>query len=128
MIKRYLAVLGGSGVTYIASNVLASSTISTATFTIIVNGAPNSVVTFKVTTYSASDPGSAVLTINTVTYVLNNTFNITLDNFGTTTITEVLNVGSMTTGHGIQVIVTIESASLGVVSPTLNTFSNEKIV
>jgi hypothetical protein len=115
MISRYLL----SGQTkYIPSNIGSNtpsgSTGTTQTYTTVYAGEPGAVLGLKVTSYTHSS-GGALYTFNGTTYVLNDTFNITLDGAGQFTATQVVDVGTSSPGNGIDVIVTIMSTTIGAV-------------
>ncbi len=120
MIKRYR----NTGaliyiVTQVATNTLASSTASTATYNTTISGEPGSVVGFKVTTYSHSN-GGAAYTVDGVTYVLNDTFTRTLDGSGNASFVQFIDVGTTTPSNAINVVLTIETTSIGPVSGLVN--------
>lgn len=111
MIKRYFSALAAVFYTRYISNVEQSHTATTITFLTVVNGFPSATVTFKVTSYSASDP-SAVYKVNGTTHVLNDTFDVTLDGSGNTTLTQFLDVGS---GTAIDITLTIFGVTKGLI-------------
>lgn len=126
MIKRYYPALAAQIYTHYLSNVVASFTGSTVTYTTVIKGVPFANVTFKVTTYSAASM-SAVYQVNGTSYVLNDTFTLALDATGLLSITQFLDVGDMITGHGLFIVLTIFTVDKGLISGH-NTMPNSKIV
>lgn len=92
----------------------AGSTSSSQTYTGQYKGEPGAVLTLKVTSYTTSNPGGTTFTFNGSTYILNDTFNVTLDGSGNSpAFTQVIDVGTSTPGNGADVIVTIISTTIG---------------
>lgn len=114
----------GGGWTNFTNNVLASSTAQTATYNTTLTGPPGCVVTIKLTTYTHSN-GSANYEINGVSHVLNDTVNLTLDSTGHNTFTQLLDVGTTTSGNAILVVLTITAVSIKRIG-NLNTQQNSK--
>jgi|GEM_PF-3326430 len=129
MIRRYRN--GGALIyipTLVASNTLASSTSHSVTYTTKVTGEPGSIVGFKVTTYAASGGASPNYQVNGTSHVLNDTFNLTLDGSGQVTFTQLVDVGTTTSGNSLDVILTIETTSIGYVSGSANNTNISKTV
>lgn len=127
MIKRYFNSLASNRYTFFASNVEASHTAQTITFTTVIQGYPSANVTFKVTTYAASDPGAANYEVNGTSYHLNDTFVLVLDSTGSLTITQFLDVGTSTSGNALNIALTIFSVDKGLIgSPSVQ--GNEYVV
>lgn len=126
MILRYFKALSNKQYTRYVYNSISGSTTQTVTYTTIVNGPAGAVVTFKLTTFNHSNPG-AVYKCNGLTYILNDTFNVTLDGSGATTLTQFLDVGTSTPGNGANTILTITAVSIGLVGAA-NTAGMSKTV
>jgi hypothetical protein len=126
MILRYKTSLGGAAlVTLVQSNTQTSTTTNTVTYTVVIQGPPSAVVGFKVTILTQSVPGTAGMTINSNPQVINSTFSGTLDAVtGLLTLTQVLTITS--TPGTIESQVTIETTSIGVISPVLGFWDNTK--
>ncbi len=123
MIKRYRRT--GALIyahTKVASNTAGSGTSTTQNYSTQVTDEPGAVVGFKVTIYSATS-GGADYEVNSVSHVLNDTFNLTLDGSGQVTFTQFINIGTSTPGNTISVQLTIESTTIGTVD-TINYFTN----
>lgn len=127
MIKRYFNSLASQFYTRFASNVEASHTSQTITFTTVITGEPLANITFKVTLYSASLPGSAVYKINGTAHILNDTVVLALDSSGNLTITQFLDVGSATSGTALNIQLTIFSVDKGLIGRP-NVQGNEYVV
>lgn len=113
MISRYL--LSGQtkfipshtgSITYI------SNTTRTVTNTVQFLGEPGAVLGMKVTTFSHSNSG-ANFRVDGSSYVLNDTFVLTLDSAGQVTVTMFLDVGTSTIGNAAVAVVTIETTTIG---------------
>lgn len=127
MIKRYFVSLASDLYTFYVSNVEASHTAQTITFTTVIQGFPSANVTFKVTKYAASDPGAANYEVNSTSYHLNDTFVLALDSTGGLTITQFLDVGTTTSGNALDIELTIFSVDKGLIgSPSVQ--KNEYVV
>lgn len=127
MIRRYFSSLATGFYTFFVSNVEASHTSQTITFTTVIQGEPLANVTFKVTLYSASDPGAANYEVDGTSYVLNDTFVLALDSTGGLTITQFLDVGTATSGNALNIELTIFSVDKGLIGSP-NTQRNEYVV
>lgn len=115
MLLRHFVNSGGKPqITRIQSNTLTSSTANTAHYAIVVAGPKSTVVGFKVTIYSAFGTG-AEMSVNSVDYVLNDTFSVTLDAVtGLSTLDQYLKMDN-TSGYRLSVQITIETVSKGVI-------------
>ena len=124
MILRYFAALSAKPeITYVQSNTLTSSTANTATYSIVIAGPVSCVVGFKVTIYTFFGGGEE-MSIDSTDYVLNDTFNATLDSMtGLVTLTQFLKINN-SPGNRINVTITIETVSKGVVSSFSNSWTN----
>ena len=119
MIRRYMREGGtgtGSTSTFFQSTVLDSSTATSVTYTSTIKGAPAAVVTIKVTTLNASFTPHT-FTVDGVTYILNNTFTRTLDGSGLISFVQFADVGTSIPGNAINVILTLESSTDGMIVP-----------
>lgn len=113
MISRYLL----SGQTkYIKSRLgsltFVSNTSTSVTYSAQFLGEPGAVMLMKVTSLTKSNM-SGFFKVNGSTYILNDTFNLTLDGAGQVTITELVDVGTSTPGNGIDAILTIMTTTIG---------------
>jgi hypothetical protein len=115
MIRRYR---NGGALLFIETEVFSNnetgSDSHSVTFSTQVTGEPGSVVTFKVTTYTASPGATPNYTVDGTSYVLNNTFTRTLDGSGQVTFVQYVDVGAgSASGNALDVILTIESTTIG---------------
>lgn len=115
-------ISGEPAVTLVVSNTLQSSTANTATYAILISGPLLCVVGFKVTIYSFNG-ASPLMEINSTPYVLNDTFNITLDATGKATLTQLLSIAN-SPGNNLQAQITIETVSVGNISSISFFWSN----
>lgn len=126
MIIRYLRQGGTHGTsvsTFFQSNTLTGSTSRTETYSTVTQGAPGATITYKVTTLSHSNPGYTYQ-VDGVSYALGSTFTKVLDGTGHVTMTQFIDVGTLTSGNAIDVILTIFATSNGAItSPSTTNIS-----
>lgn len=125
-IRRYFAALAAGFYSVFVSDTVTAFTDSTVTYDTVLKGPPGANLTLKVTTYAAASM-SAVYKINGTTHVLNDTVVVTLDSAGNLTITQFLDVGSMTVGDGLNIVLTLISVDIGLIGGS-NFSHNSKIV
>lgn len=128
MLGRYL--LSGQAKflqSQVGANNETGSTGTTQTWQTDYTGEPGAVLGMKVTSYSHSS-GSAVYKVNGSTYILNDTFNITLDGSGNASVTQFIDVGTSTPPAGIAVTLTIMTTTIGTVAPVGNQTTLSKTI
>lgn len=126
MIRRYYIASGGGRHTDFTNNVLASSTSQTSTYDTTLTGPPGCIVTLQVTTFTHSDPG-ADFKVNGTSYILNDTFPLTLDPTGNNTFTWFMDVGTSSSGNIILIVLTIIAVSKNNIG-SHDTQQNDKVI
>lgn len=125
MLRRFLVSQGGKpAITVVQSNTLTSSTTNTAHYSIVIVGPKSCVVGFKVTIYSSVGTGPE-MSINSTDYILNDTFNVTLDSVtGMAPLIQFLKIDTPIPPNLISVQITIVSVSKGTISNSFFEWSN----